>query len=251
MSIKIAIAGAGGRMGQALLREAGDAFVGGTERPGSPHLGGVIVERPTLAAANADIWIDFTFPAVALASLDALKDTPLKAAILGATGWTPDQDAAVRAHAARLPIVKAGNFSLGLNVLLGLVEQAAARLGQDWDIDIAETHHRHKIDAPSGAALMIGEAAAKGRGAALADLRTPPYDGVTGERASGRIGFASRRVGGVIGDHEAVFGSEAELLVLGHRALDRSIFARGAIHAARWAIGKPPGLYSMRDVLAL
>lgn len=266
MTIRIAIAGAAGRMGQALVRSAGTAatIVGGSEREGAPQngqdigvlaglpaFGAVITDSPARAAASADAWIDFTVPAATLAALEALKTTPVKAAIIGATGWSPREEAAIAVHARRIPIVKSGNFSLGVNMLLSLIEQAAERLGPDWDIEIAETHHHRKIDAPSGTALMMGEAAAKGRGSPLEDLRSAPYSGVTGPRETGKIGFSVSRAGGVIGDHEAVFGSDEELLILGHRALDRALFARGALHAARWAIGQPPGLYSMRDVLAL
>jgi 4-hydroxy-tetrahydrodipicolinate reductase len=269
MTIRIAIAGAAGRMGQALARTAATAataatVVGGSEREGAPQigqdigllaglpaLGAVITESPARAAATADAWIDFTVPAATLAALEALKTTAVKAAVIGATGWSPHEEAAIAVHARRIPIVKSGNFSLGVNMLLSLIEQAAERLGPDWDIEIAETHHRRKIDAPSGTALMMGEAAATGRGSPLDALRSAPYSGVTGPRETGRIGFSVSRAGGVIGDHEAVFASDEELLILGHRALDRALFARGALHAARWAINQSPGLYSMRDVLAL
>lgn len=259
MTLKIAIAGVGGRMGQALLRAAADDFAitGGTERAGAPRLGSEIapgvtaVENVAEAAAGADVWIDFTSPAATLAALGALKNTPVRAAIIGTTGLTAEDDSRIAAHARRIAIVKAGNFSLGVNLMLSLVEQASQRLGHDFDIEITETHHRHKVDAPSGTALMIGEAAAHGRGASLKDVRTEPYDGVTGPRKPGAIGFSVSRGGGVIGDHEARFISGEEMLVVGHRALDRAIFAKGALHAARWAAKRPPALYSMRDVLSL
>jgi 4-hydroxy-tetrahydrodipicolinate reductase len=148
-------------------------------------------------------------------------------------------------------MVKTTNFSLGVNLLAGLIEQAAKRLDPEWDIEISETHHRRKIDAPSGTALTMGEAAARGRGGKLADLKAAPSDGITGPRETGRIGFAVSRGGGVIGDHEARFISDEEILSLGHRALDRAVFARGALHAARWAADKKPGLYTMRDVLSV
>lgn len=264
--IRIAIAGAGGRMGQTLIRMAAAGFdiVGGTERKGAPQLGldlGMLagldalgvsaVEDPADAAKQARVWIDFTAPGATLATLDRLKESPIKAAIVGATGFTPEQNAGVAAHAKRIAIVKTTNFSLGVNLLAGLIEQAARRLGPDWDIEISETHHRRKVDAPSGTALTMGEAAARGRGGKLADLRGPPYDGITGARQAGRIGFAVSRGGGVIGDHEARFVSDEEILSLGHRALDRAVFARGALHAARWAADQAPGLYTMRDVLSL
>jgi 4-hydroxy-tetrahydrodipicolinate reductase len=276
MTLKIAIAGAAGRMGQMLTRLAAtedSMVVGASEHPASPALGkdpgslaGVdpcgcaIAASPLEAAAGAEVWIDFTTPAAALAALDALSASPgsasgVRAVIIGATGFTPDQDSAIAVHARRIAIVKAGNFSLGVNLLLALVEQAAQRLGPDWDIEIFEAHHRHKTDAPSGTALMIGEAAASGRGRKLQDLRAQPWNSPSGAgggaRETGKIGFSVARMGGVVGDHEASFASESETLTLGHRALDRGVFARGALRAARWAVGRPPGLYSMRDVLSV
>jgi 4-hydroxy-tetrahydrodipicolinate reductase len=266
MTLKIAIAGIAGRMGRALIQtapHAGVVIVGGTERAGAPQIGlpiegseavarGALIEADVaLAAKAAEVWVDFSPPQACLASLNQLAQTGVKAAVIGTTGFTPEQDTAIAQHATRIAIVKAGNFSLGMNLLMGLVEQAAARLGPDWDIEILEAHHRMKVDAPSGAALMLGEAAAAGRGVQLADVRARPYDGIQGSRPDGTIGFASIRAGGIIGDHEVRFGSTEEVLVLGHRALDRTIFAKGALHAARWAAGREPGLYSMRDVLDL
>jgi 4-hydroxy-tetrahydrodipicolinate reductase len=260
MTLKIAIAGIAGRMGQALVNAAaGSGFVvaGGSEQPGSAHIGrdignGVAIsDSAAKAAAGADVWLDFTTPTATLAALELLKNTKVKAAIVGTTGLAPSHEQQIAEHAKRIAIVKAGNFSLGVNLLLGLIEQAAARLGPDWDIEICEMHHRRKVDAPSGTALMMGEAAARGRGAPLAQLRVPPHDGITGARKPGAIGFSVRRAGGIIGDHDAAFASEDEILTIGHRAISRAIFARGALHAARWAVGQKPGLYSMRDVLQL
>ncbi len=143
-----------------------------------------------------------------------------------------------------------GNFSLGVNILIGLVEHAALRLdARDWDIEVLETHHRRKVDAPSGTALMLGEAAANGRGRDLKELRSAPYDGITGPRETGKIGFASLRAGGVIGDHTVMFASEDEMLTLSHSAMDRSLFAKGAVAAAAWVRNRRPGLYDMQDVL--
>lgn len=262
--LRIAIAGAAGRMGQALVRAAGPDFAvaGGTERPDSADIGRDIGEIATgrrngsvlsgsvqEAIADADVWIDFTSPKATLAALDQLVGSPVKAAVIGTTGLSDAEEALVRAHGSHVAIVRAGNFSLGVNLLLALVEQAAARLGPDWDIEISETHHRRKADAPSGTALMIGEAAAAGRKQKLADLKTPPYDGLTGPRQAGSIGFSVSRAGSVIGDHEARFASDEEILILGHRALDRAVFARGALKAAQWAADKTPGYYTMRDVL--
>lgn len=259
MTIKLAIAGAAGRMGRALLAATrhGDDFavVGGTETPDglalSGELGLELSADATSAASGADVWVDFTSPVVTLAALDALVATPVRAAIVGTTGLTPEEDKAIAEHARRIAIVKAGNFSLGVNLMVALVQQAAQRLGPEWDIEIHETHHHNKVDAPSGTALMIGEAAAEGRGRSLDDVRLAPFDGVGEPRPQGGIGFSVSRAGGVIGDHTAAFASEAEVLSVQHRALDRSIFARGALEAAKWAVQKPPGLYSMRDVLSL
>jgi 4-hydroxy-tetrahydrodipicolinate reductase len=156
----------------------------------------------------------------------------------------------MRAAAQAIPIVRSGNFSLGVNVLAGLVEQAARRLGpKDWDIEVFEAHHRRKVDAPSGTGLMLGEAAARGRRVRLADAQVRARDGITGERADGVIGFSVMRAGGIVGEHSVVFAAEDEILTFSHSARDRSLFARGAIEAARWVAGRPAGLYSMMDVL--
>ncbi|ACT60791.1 4-hydroxy-tetrahydrodipicolinate reductase [Hirschia baltica] len=268
MTLKIAIAGVAGRMGQSLVRACSTLtdceIVGGTERPGSGALDqdiGVLAGlppsdikvslSPAEAARHADIWIDFTAPVPTLASMTALDTTGVKAVIIGTTGFNEAEDEALQEFSKRFSIVKAGNFSLGVAMLSALVEQAAARLGDDWDIEVLETHHRRKVDAPSGTALMLGEAAAKGRNAPLDDLKTPPYDGITGEREAGKIGFSVRRAGGVIGDHEVMFGSDEELISLRHTALDRNVFAKGAIRAGQWAIQQPVGFYTIRDVLDL
>lgn len=263
MSISIAIAGAAGRMGQAIAACAqteagmsGFTITGGSERPGSPAVGldkggWTITDSASRAAQSAEVWIDFTTPQATLDALEQLKLTKVKAAIVGATGLSPQQELQVADHAKRIAIVRDRNFSLGVNLMIGLVEQAAARLGEGWDIEITEGHHRRKVDAPSGTALMIGEAAARGREAKLTDLRTPPYDGQTGPRREGSIGFSVIRGGGIIGDHDAAFISDEEILSISHRALDRAVFARGALAAARWAATQKPGLYSMRDVLGL
>jgi 4-hydroxy-tetrahydrodipicolinate reductase len=266
--MRLAIAGAAGRMGQALVRAAlgrdDCALVGGTERPGAAVLGqdlGVVAGArrldiavtadPAEAARDAEIWLDFTAPEATVAALAALTNTKVRAAILGTTGLEPAQEQAVQAAAARLAIVRSGNFSAGVTLLAALVEEAAARLRAGWDIEILEAHHRRKIDAPSGTALLLGEAAAKGRGVALREVRSLPRDGVAGPRKDGAIGFASLRGGGLVGEHEILFAAEHEALRLSHVALDRSVFAEGALLAARWAADKPPGLYSMRDVLGL
>jgi 4-hydroxy-tetrahydrodipicolinate reductase len=267
MTTRLAIAGAAGRMGQALVRAAGAGDVrvtGAAERAGSDALGkdaGVLAGLPALgvtvtddiraAAKDADVWIDFSTPEATRAAAVALPALGVKAAVIGTTGLDAASEAAVRAAAATVAIVKSGNFSLGVNVLAGLVRQAAERLGPDWDIEILESHHRRKVDAPSGTALMLGEAAAAGRGRSLHDLRLEPREGITGSRPGGGIGFAVIRAGGIVGEHEVIFASETESLRLAHVAQDRTIFANGAIHAAIWAARQTPGLYSMQDVLGL
>ncbi|MBY0567419.1 MAG: 4-hydroxy-tetrahydrodipicolinate reductase [Hyphomonadaceae bacterium] len=268
MTIAIAIAGAGGRMGGALIRAASAdsrfRIAGGTERTGSRALGmdlGALAgaggfgidaaDSVHTAATSADVWIDFTTPEATLDALDALSATQVRATVIGTTGFSAAQDARIADAAKRLAIVRSGNFSLGVNLLAALVEQAASKLGKGWDIEIAEAHHRRKVDAPSGTALLLGEAAAAGRGKPLSEIRAKPYDGITGERAEGSIGFSSTRGGGIVGDHDVAFISEREVVTLGHRALDRAVFADGALEAALWVSDKPPGLYSMRDVLGL
>ena len=236
------ISGARGRMGRAVsqvLDAREDVVVAARFDRG---------ETPGLNLC--DVIIDFSTPeaSVALARVCAERGGP--ALVIGSTGLSPEQDAEIEAAAEKIAIVRSGNFSLGLNILIGLVEHAAQRLdGRDWDIEVLETHHRRKVDAPSGTALMLGEAAANGRGRDLEDLKTAPYDGITGPREQGKIGFASLRAGGVIGEHTVLFGSEDELLTLSHSAIDRSLFAKGAVAAAAWVRNRRPGLYDMQDVL--
>lgn len=267
--LNIAIAGVSGRMGGALIRAASQAaselrVTGGTVRGGSATIGkdlGAIAGAGETgaaatsdiraAAANADVWIDFTTPDATLAALDALPGTKVRAAILGATGLSAEQEAHIADAAKRIAIVRSGNFSLGVNLLARLVRDAAAKLGKGWDIEIVETHHHRKVDAPSGTALLLGEAAAQGRGKSLAELRIAPRDGITGARPEGGIGISAIRAGGVVGEHDVIFAAEREVLTLSHTALDRAVFADGALAAAIWVADKPPGLYSMQDVLGL
>ena len=265
--LNIAVAGIAGRMGRQIASaalDAGHEITGASEAPGSPHLEAdiaTLLERqplglkpladPAEAALGADVWIDFTRPEATLAALEALPGAGVKAAIIGTTGFDAAGEAAIAEVAEDIPIVKAGNFSLGVNLLCALTRIAAERLGEDWDIEVLETHHRRKVDAPSGTALMLGDAAAQGRGSDLKTLRTPPYDGPDAKREAGKIGFAVRRSGGVIGEHEVSFGSDMEIVSLAHKALDRAVFANGALAAARWAVRQTPGLYDMDDVLGL
>jgi len=205
-------------------------------------------ETPDLSLC--DVIIDFSTPdaSVELAQACAARGGP--ALVIGSTGLTPEQETDIHKASEKIAIVRSGNFSLGVNILIGLVEHAAQRLDpRDWDIEVLEAHHRKKADAPSGTALMLGEAAANGRGEDLADVRSAPWDGITGVRPSGKIGFASLRAGGIIGEHTVLFASEDETLTLSHSAIDRSLFARGAVAAAAWVRSRKPGLYDMQDVL--
>ena len=236
------ISGARGRMGRAVSQvlDAREDVVVATrfDRGETPDL------------SLCDVIIDFSTPEASVELARACAERGGPALVIGSTGLSPEQDAEIEAAADRIAIVRSGNFSLGLNILIGLVEHAAQRLdGRDWDIEVLETHHRRKVDAPSGTALMLGEAAANGRGRDLEDLRTAPYDGITGPREAGQIGFASLRAGGVIGEHTVLFGSDDELLTLSHSAIDRSLFAKGAVAAAAWVRNRRPGLYDMQDVL--
>lgn len=265
--LNIAVAGVAGRMGQQLARaaiEGGHTLSGASEAPGSPNLGkdvgeilggaaiGVAaVSAVAEAAKGADVWIDFTRPQATLASLQALAGAGVKAAVVGTTGFDAAEEAEIAELSDKIAIVKAGNFSLGVNLLCALTRRAAESLGEDWDIEVLETHHRRKVDAPSGTALMLGDAAASGRGSTLKALRSGPYDGPDAKREAGKIGFAVRRSGGVIGEHEVTFASDMEVVSLSHTALDRAVFANGALAAARWAVRQQPGLYNMDDVLGL
>jgi 4-hydroxy-tetrahydrodipicolinate reductase len=236
------ISGARGRMGRAVSQvlDAREDVVVATrfDRGETPDLN------------LCDVIIDFSTPEASVELARACAERGGPALVIGSTGLSPEQDALIEAAAEKIAIVRSGNFSLGLNILIGLVEHAAQRLdGRDWDIEVLETHHRRKVDAPSGTALMLGEAAANGRGRDLEDLKTAPYDGITGPREPGKIGFASLRAGGVIGEHTVLFGSEDELLTLSHSAIDRSLFAKGAVAAAAWVRNRRPGLYDMQDVL--
>ena len=253
--LRIGIAGALGRMGGAIAAalegRADGAVTLGFDQPGTE---GQPWRGTTLGAATdvagCDVVLDFTSPAasVVLARAAAARGGP--ALVIGSTGWDESQDAQIAAAARALAIVKSGNFSLGVNVLAGLVEQAARRLSaQDWDVEVFEAHHRRKVDAPSGTALMLGEAAARGRQTELAAVRVAARDGITGPRPPGAIGFASLRGGGIVGEHQVTFAAEEETLTFSHSARDRGLFARGAVAAALWVAGKPPGLYDMMDVL--
>ncbi len=209
------------------------------------------VANTTEALASCDVMLDFTTPEATVALVEAAAGHGGPALVIGTTGLSPAQEAAIAAAAQSLVIVRSGNFSLGVNMLMGLVEQAARRLAaSDWDIEILEAHHRRKVDAPSGTALMLGAASARGRGVDLAAVAERGRDGITGARKEGAIGFSVLRGGGIIGEHSVIFAADDETLTLSHAAHDRSLFARGAAAAALWAARRgKPGLYSMLDVL--
>jgi 4-hydroxy-tetrahydrodipicolinate reductase len=251
MPLKVVIAGALGRMGremaEAIAADPRLQLVARFHRAGSTGDG--LVERDQ-ALALADVVIDFTTPAASaeLAKACAIRGGP--ALVIGSTGFEPAELAEIAEAAKSVAIVRSGSYSLGLNLLTVLVEQAARTLGaDDCDIEILEAHHRMKVDAPSGSALMLGDAAARGRDVGLDDVAKRTLDGVTGPRPTGEIGFAVLRGGGIVGEHSVSFLSEGEGLTLSHSAGDRSMFALGAIAAALWVVGRPPGEYDMRDVL--
>ena len=268
MDLKVAVAGAGGQMGAAIIRAVvatpGLSVHSAFDRPGKPAVGldagtaaGIgaldltIGDDPETALAGADALIDFTAPAASVLLAQYAARTGM-VDIVGTTGCTEEDDEAIYAAAAAgARIVKAGNFSLGVNLLRGLVKRAAAVLGDDFDIEILEMHHREKVDAPSGTALLLGNAVASGRGDSLADDSVAGRAGLTGRRVEGTIGFASLRGGTVAGDHQVIFAGDGERIELGHRAESREIFARGAIRGALWLIDRPAGRYTMAEVLGL
>ena len=263
--MRLIVAGAGGRMGRTLIKAISETpglmLAGATEGEGSPYLSqdsGVLAGLPPnrvivtsevrpLALA-ADAIIDFTVPAATVKLVALAAETKL-AHIIGTTGMSAAEDAIVAEAARKTVIVKSGNMSLGVNLLGVLTKKVAQALGEEFDIEIVEMHHNKKIDAPSGTALLFGEAAAAGRGIELATHSERGRDGHTGARKVGAIGFASLRGGNVAGEHSVIFAGADERIELTHRAEDRSIFARGAIKAALWGRGRKPGLYSMADVL--
>lgn len=263
----IVVTGASGRMGQMLIRTilASDKarLAGCVERPGTAWIGhdvgeamggaplGVVVtDDPLEAFARAQAVIDFTTPA-ATVQFAALAAQARAVHVIGTTGLEPEHLRAISMAAHHAVIVRAGNMSLGVNLLVRMTRLVAEALDADWDIEVVEAHHRLKVDAPSGTALMLGEAAAAGRGVALDTVRDAGRDGITGARTRGDIGFASVRGGDVVGEHDVIFAGEGERIVLRHVATDRAIFARGALRAALWGQSQKPGDYDMMDVLGL
>ena len=265
--MRLVVVGASGRMGRALIRAVGEAegaaLVGAIEREGSPDLGrdagdlagldklGVtLTSDPLEAFAHADGVLDFTTPAATVRFAELAAQARI-VHVIGTTGCTPTDEARLAAAARHAVLVKSGNMSLGVNLLAQLVREAARALGPEYDVEIVEMHHRMKVDAPSGTALLLGQAAAEGRRIDLSQHSVRSRDGHTGPRGLGDIGFATLRGGTVVGDHTVVLAGPYERIELTHRAEDRSIFARGAVRAALWGMSRKPGLYAMADVLGL
>ncbi len=263
--MKIGIVGCAGRMGQMLIKEVlanpKAELAGATEAPGSAALGhdpgslvgeaatGLVIGDDADALFKAaDAVIDFTAPKVTLnhAEQAAAHKTAL---VVGTTGFEADQQAALQAFGKKAFVFQAANFSIGVNLLLGLSQQVGALLGDEYDAEILEMHHKHKVDAPSGTALALGQAVAKGRGVDLDAVAQRTRDGITGARKAGDIGFATLRGGDVIGDHTVMFAADGERIELTHKASNRSIYSAGAVRAALWSAGRGPGFYGMRDML--
>lgn len=265
--MKIGIVGAAGRMGRMLIAAVqaadGAELAGGTEAADHPHMGedlgllaggdavGVVLTSDPKALFDlADAIIDFTVP-TATAAHAALAAETSTALIIGTTGMDDSQQGSVNDAGAKAAIVQAANYSVGVNVLLGLVEKAASILPDAYDIEVLDMHHHHKVDAPSGTALALGHAAADGRGVKLDDVACKSRDGIIGARPKGEIGFATLRGGDVVGDHTVIYAGPGERVEISHKASSREVFANGAVRAALWAGGQQPGLYSMKDVLGL
>ncbi len=265
--MKIGVVGCAGRMGRNLVKQvaaaAGAELAAVCDRPGYSGVGqdagvlagleplGIPVSAgPEAVFAACDVVIDFTTPE-ATARHAALAVEHRTALVIGTTGLPAAFEAELAVASSHIALVVAPNMSLGVNLLLGLVEKVARTLDESFDIEVLEMHHRHKVDAPSGTALALGRAAAKGRGIDLGERSVRSRDGITGARTSGDIGFATLRGGNVVGDHTVIFAADDERIELTHKAGDRTIFARGAVRAALWCEGKAPGLYSMADVLGL
>ncbi len=265
--VRVAVVGASGRMGKALisavLEADGAALSGAIERKGAEALGqdaGTLVgqepigtavtDDPLPVFAASDAVLDFTAPAATLFYSELAAQARL-VHVIGTTGLSVDDEAPLDAASRHAVVIKSGNMSLGVNLLSVLVEQAARALSGDFDIEVVEMHHKAKVDAPSGTALLLGEAAAEGRDLNLDDVGVFTRHGITGARPDGAIGFATLRGGSVVGDHSVLFAGPAERITLSHHAEDRSLFARGAVRAALWGHGKKPGRYTMRDVLGL
>jgi 4-hydroxy-tetrahydrodipicolinate reductase len=265
--LRIGVMGAGGRMGGAIVRQVtqtqGGVVVAACDAPGTPAIGrdageaagiealGVeIGTDPAAVFREAEAVIEFTVPAASVAHA-ALASAQRRIHVIGTTGLKPEDEARLREAAKGATLVYAPNMSLAVNILFALTRQVARMLDDEFDIEIVEMHHRHKVDAPSGTALGLGRAAAEGRAVKLLEHARMVREGQVGARRKGEIGFATLRGGDVVGDHTVVFAADGERLELSHKASSRQIFARGAVRAALWAKGRPPGLYGMADVLGL
>jgi 4-hydroxy-tetrahydrodipicolinate reductase len=265
--LKIAVMGAAGKMGRTLVasihEQNGCVVGGGTEREGADEIGqdvgdlagvgtlGIALSSDTAALINSvDAIVDFTGPDASVTFAGMAADAGI-IHVIGTTGFNDTHEAAIAEAAKRATIIKAGNMSLGVNLLVELTRKISEALDEDFDIEVLEMHHKHKVDAPSGTALMLGQAAADGRGVDLRTRSVRSRDGITGERKDGDIGFATMRGGSVVGEHSVVFAGDGERVVISHIASDRGLFARGAVKAALWGKGKSPGLYGMKDVLGL
>lgn len=264
--MRVVVTGTSGRMGRMLVRAtsemAGAELVGATERPGSEFLGhdagelagigalGVAVSDDLASLTHADVLIDFTAAAASLSHARFVADRGMSM-VIGTTGHSKEQLDELHATLANAPVVMAANYSVGVNLALRLIEQAAAVLDADYDAEIFEAHHRHKVDAPSGTALAMGRALAVGRGVNLEKAAVYAREGITGERRRGDIGFSVMRAGSIVGEHKTMFVSDEERIEINHIATERMVFARGALRAARWLHGKPAGWYGMGDVLGL
>jgi len=261
-ALRVTITGAGGRMGQALARAAEGysdlQLVAALDHADAESMGRPVIPEASVrvssdieaALAQCNVVVDFTRPEATMALLDAARRAG-KGMVIGTTGFSASQLADIDTASADIPIVMAANFSLGVNLLRALVARATRSLGEQFDIEIVEAHHRHKVDAPSGTALALGEAAAEARGVSLDDVAVKSRDGHTGARPSGSIGFATVRGGDVVGDHQVFFLGDGERIEIGHRASSRATFANGALRAAAWLHGRTPGRYDMFDVLGL
>ena len=263
----IVVTGASGRMGQTLVKlilatdrwhlagcieRSGNAWLGRDmgEAMGLGTLGVTVTDDPLPSFARARALVDFTAPS-ATVEFAALAAQARLVHVVGTTGLEPEHHRRLDLASPHAVIIQAGNMSLGVNLLTRLTQKVAQALDLDWDIEIVEAHHRMKVDAPSGTALMLGEAAAQGRGITLQDAKTPARDGITGARARGSIGFSAIRGGDIVGEHDVIFAADGERIILRHIATDRAIFARGALKAAHWGLDQKPGRYDMMDVLGL
>lgn len=263
----LVVTGASGRMGQTLIRlsqgsdklrlvgcieRAGHAWIGRDvgEAMGGAPIGVKVTDDALEAFAKAQAVVDFTAPA-ATVEFAALAAQARAVHVIGTTGLEPEHLARIEAAARHAVIIRAGNMSLGVNLLVRMTQKVAAALDADWDVEIVEAHHRMKVDAPSGTALMLGQAAADGRGVSLDEAKVSGRDGITGARTKGSIGFSAIRGGDIVGEHDVIFAGEGERVILRHLATDRTVFARGALRAAVWGQGKKPGQYDMMDVLGI